>query len=120
MIATTENPIAAYELAKWINNDASSTSCSPEQFLSRPNDVLSDPRSSTRSQVLRRPEGERLFAEISATIDLGSVLPCAMDIRLHSFNETIGMAIAEKNDWRRGWTPGGTHWSATAKSRASP
>ena len=51
MIATTENPIAAYELAKWINNDTSSTLMfATEQFLfPAQNDVLSDPRSSTRS-----------------------------------------------------------------------
>ena len=51
VIATTENPIAAYELAKWINNDTSSTLMfATEQFLfPAQNDVLSDPRSSTRS-----------------------------------------------------------------------
>ena len=52
MIADDENPIAAYELAKCINNDTASTlRFATEQFLfPTQNDVLSDPRSSTRSR----------------------------------------------------------------------
>ena len=102
MIATTENPIAAYELAKWINNDTSSTLMfATEQFLfPAQNDVLSDPALDQESEFFGGQRVNALFSEISATVDTEFQWLPYMEYAYTSFNETIGMAIAERVTWR--------------------
>jgi multiple sugar transport system substrate-binding protein len=105
VIATTENPIAAYELAKWINNDPSSTLMfATEQFLfPAQNDVLSDPAFlDLESEFFGGQRVNALFSEISATVDTEFEWLPYMEYAYTSFEETIGMAIAEKGDLAAG------------------
>ena len=105
VIATTENPIAAYELAKWINNDTSSTlRFATEQFLfPAQNDVLSDPAFlDQESEFFGGQKVNALFSDISTTVDTEFQWLPYMEYAFTSWNETIGMAIAEKGDLAAG------------------
>ena len=72
VLASSENPIAAYELAKFINNDPESAMMlATEQFLYPPQvSVLEDPAFIDQaSEFYGGQEVNKLFAEISTTVD---------------------------------------------------
>jgi multiple sugar transport system substrate-binding protein len=105
VLKTTKNPIAAYELAKWINNDKSSTmEFATKQFLFPPaNNVL------TASAFLDQKSAfyggqtvNKTFAEISKTVDTKFEWLPYMDYAYSSFNDTVGKAIADKGDLSAG------------------
>ncbi|MEV7631873.1 extracellular solute-binding protein [Microbacterium sp. NPDC089318] len=99
--ALTENPIAAYELAKFINSD-------PESTIHLANDLSLFP---TSVETLESPEftdaesdffgGQKvngLFAEIAGTVDPDFDFLPFMDYVNTAFNETLGTAISERGD----------------------
>jgi multiple sugar transport system substrate-binding protein len=101
VLATTKNPIAAYELAKWINNDKASTmKFATEQFLFPPqNDVLEDPAFvDQEAEFYGGQKVNQLFSEISKTVDSDFDWLPYMDYAYSSFEDSIGKAIAEKGD----------------------
>jgi multiple sugar transport system substrate-binding protein len=105
VLSTTENPIAAYELAKWLNNDTSSTlRFATEQFLfPTQTAVLEDPAfADAPSEFYGGQEVNRLFAGISETVDTEFGWLPFMDFAYSSFDETIGKAIADKADLETG------------------
>jgi multiple sugar transport system substrate-binding protein len=105
VLASTENPIAAYELAKWINNDKASTlKFATEQFLFPPqNDVLEDPAFvDQEAEFYGGQKVNQLFSEISDTVDSDFDWLPYMDYAYSSFEDSIGKAIAEKGDLSAG------------------
>ncbi|WP_246036503.1 ABC transporter substrate-binding protein [Sinomonas susongensis] len=101
VLKTTKNPIAAYELAKFINNDATSTNqLATKQFLF-PTDttVLKDPSFvDQKSDFYGGQQVNKLFAGISNNVDTTFQWLPYMDYAYSSFNDTVGKAIADKSD----------------------
>lgn len=101
VLASSENPIAAYELAKWINHDkASAMMMATEQFLFPTlNEVLEDPEFlGQESEFYGGQQVNQIFAEISETVDTEFGWLPYMDYGYSSFEETVGKAIADKGD----------------------
>jgi multiple sugar transport system substrate-binding protein len=105
VLATSKNPIAAYELARWINNEQEpALQFSTQQFLfPTANKVLEDP-----AFVDQEPEfygGQKvneLFAGISDTVDTEFEWLPYMDFAYSSFTDTFGAAVAAKGDLAAG------------------
>ena len=105
VLKTTENPIAAYELAKWINNaqEPALLFATKQNFFPVANSVLEDP-----VFAAQEPEfygGQRvneLFAEISNTVDTDWEWLPFMEFAYTNFNETFGVAVAAKGDLSAG------------------
>ncbi len=101
MLASSENPIAAYELAKFINNDQESAMrLATEQFLFPPQvSVLEDPEFVDQaSEFYGGQEVNKLFAEISTTVDTDFQWLPFMDYVYSTYEETMGKVIADKGD----------------------
>jgi multiple sugar transport system substrate-binding protein len=105
VLKTSENPIAAYELAKWINNaqEPALLFATQQNFFPVANSVLEDP-----VFAAQEPEfygGQRvneLFAEISNTVDTEWEWLPFMEFAYTNFNETFGAAVAAKGDLSAG------------------
>jgi multiple sugar transport system substrate-binding protein len=105
VLKTTKNPIAAYELAKFINNDAESTlMLANKQFLfPTATATLKDP--AFKDQAAPFYGGQKvnsLFAETSSTVDTKFEWLPFMDYAYSSYNETVGKALANKADLSAG------------------
>jgi len=101
VLASSENPIAAYELAKFINNDEESAlMLATEQFLYPPQvSVLEDPAFIDQaSEFYGGQEVNKLFAEISETVDTDFEWLPFMDYVYSTYEETMGTVIADKGD----------------------
>ncbi len=101
VLSTSKNPIAAYELAKWINNDKSSTMMfATEQFLfPAATNVLEDPAYTGQEvEFFGGQKVNELFAEISGTVDTEFQWLPFMDYAYSQFNEIVGTAIGDKGD----------------------
>ncbi len=101
VLATSENPIAAYELAKFINHDhESAMMLATEQFLFPPqNSVLEDSAFiEQESEFYGGQQVNELFAEISETVDTDFQWLPFMDYVYSSYEETMGSVIADKGD----------------------
>jgi multiple sugar transport system substrate-binding protein len=101
VLASSENPIAAYELAKFINTDAeSSMKLATEQFLFPPQvSVLEDPAFvDQESEFYGGQKVNELFAEISQTVDTEFQWLPFMDYVYSTYEETMGTVIAAKGD----------------------
>ncbi|MBC9822809.1 ABC transporter substrate-binding protein [Terrabacter sp. MAHUQ-38] len=101
VLASSKNPIAAYELAKWINNDKSSTTkFANEQFLfPAAKNVLEDPAfTGGKSSFFGGQQVNKQFAEISGTVDTKFEWLPFMDYAYSAFNDTVGKAIGDKGD----------------------
>ncbi|PJJ70563.1 multiple sugar transport system substrate-binding protein [Diaminobutyricimonas aerilata] len=101
VLATSENPIAAYELAKFINNDEESAmKLATEQFLFPPQQsVLDDPEfTDLESEFYGGQQVNQLFSEISETVDTEFQWLPFMDFAYSSYEETLGTVIAAKGD----------------------
>ncbi|MET0930034.1 MAG: extracellular solute-binding protein [Aeromicrobium sp.] len=101
VLASSENPIAAYELAKFINNDEESAMrLATEQFLYPPQvSVLEDPAFIDQaSEFYGGQEVNKLFAEISTTVDTDFQWVPFMDYVYSTYEETMGTVIADKGD----------------------
>lgn len=105
VLQSTKNPIAAYELAKWINHDKSSTlQFATQQFLfPTAKNVITDPQFlDQKAAFYGGQQVNKLFAEISGTVDNKFEYVPYMDYANSSFTETIGKAIADKGDLSAG------------------
>ena len=101
VLASSENPIAAYELAKFINNDQESAMMlATEQFLYPPQvSVLEDPAFvDQESEFYGGQQVNKLFAEISTTVDTDFQWLPFMDYVYSTYEETMGTVIAAKGD----------------------
>jgi multiple sugar transport system substrate-binding protein len=101
VLKSTPNPIAATQLALWINTDKSSAlRLATEQFLfPASNEILSDPKFLNQEAAFYGGQKvNQKFAEISKTVtpDFGW-LPFT-DFLYNTSNETLGKAIASKSD----------------------
>lgn len=105
VLKSSANPIAAAQLALFINtNKESALKLATEQFLFPPsNSILADPKvANQESPFFGGQKVNTLFKEISDTVtpDFGW-LPF-MDFVYTNFNETLGKAIAGKSDLQAG------------------
>ena len=101
VLSTTKNPIAAYELAKWINNDPSSTTMfATKQFLFPAAKSVLDDASFTDSPVdfFGGQKVNELFSQIGSTVDTDFQWLPFTEFAYSSFNETVGKAISAKGD----------------------
>lgn len=101
VLSTTKNKIAAYELAKWINNEKSSTDVfASKQFLfPTANNVLTDPTfTDQKSDFYGGQKVNKLFSDISTTVDTKFQWLPYMDYAYSSFGNSVGKAIAAKGD----------------------
>ncbi|WP_210506016.1 ABC transporter substrate-binding protein [Naasia sp. SYSU D00057] len=101
VLASSENPIAAAELAKFINHDEESAlMLATEQFLYPPQQsVLDDPAFlEQESEFYGGQQVNKLFAEISETVDTDFQWLPFMDYVYSSYEETMGSVIADKGD----------------------
>jgi multiple sugar transport system substrate-binding protein len=101
VLASSKNPIAAYELAKFINTDQESAmKLATEQFLYPPQvSVLEDPAfADQESEFYGGQKVNALFAEISTTVDTDFQWLPFMDYVYSTYEETMGTVIADKGD----------------------
>ncbi|SFR70457.1 multiple sugar transport system substrate-binding protein [Agromyces sp. CF514] len=101
VLASSKNPIAAYELAKFINNDHDSAmKLATEQFLFPPQvSVLEDPAfADQESEFYGGQQVNKLFAEISTTVDTDFQWVPFMDYVYSTYEETMGTVVADKGD----------------------
>ncbi|WP_432970145.1 ABC transporter substrate-binding protein [Dactylosporangium sp. CA-233914] len=107
VLASSKNPIAAYQLAKFINHDAESTlKLANEQFLFPTNTAtLQDPKFTDQaSDFYGGQKVNQFFSDVSKTVDKDFQWLPFMDYANTSFNDTLGKAIAEKGDLAAGLT----------------
>jgi len=101
VLASSENKIAAYELAKFINNDEESAMrLATEQFLFPPQvSVLEDPAFvDQESAFYGGQKVNELFADISQTVDTDFQWLPYMDYVYSTYEDTIGTVITDKGD----------------------
>lgn len=101
VMASTKNPIAAYKLAEFLNHDeASALQLATEQFLFPPQkSVLENTEFLDQaSEFYGGQEVNKLFAEISDTVDTDFQWLPFMDYVYSSYEETMGTVIAGKGD----------------------
>ncbi|GCD18752.1 sugar ABC transporter substrate-binding protein [Cellulomonas algicola] len=101
VLASTKNPIAASQLALWINHDKASTmTMATEQFLfPTTTEVLEDPQfADEKSEFYGGQEVNKLFAEVSSTVEPDFGWLPFMDYAYSAGEETVGKAIADKTD----------------------
>jgi multiple sugar transport system substrate-binding protein len=101
VLATTKNPIAAAELARFINVEHEpALKFATEQFLFPvTNEVLADPTfTDQKSDFYGGQQVNQLFAQISTTVNPDFGWLPFMDFAYSSYNETVGKAVADKGD----------------------
>jgi multiple sugar transport system substrate-binding protein len=101
VMSTTKNPIAAYELAKFINHDSESTlKFANEQFLFPVlKSTLTDPKfTSTTGAFYGGQKVNEFFAGVSSTVDKKFEWLPFMDYVNSSYGTTLGKAIADHGD----------------------
>jgi len=101
VLESSENKIAAYELAKFINNDEESAMrLATEQFLFPPQvSVLEDPAFvDQESAFYGGQKVNQLFADISQTVDTDFQWLPYMDFVYSSYEDTLGTVLTEKGD----------------------
>lgn len=101
VLESSKNKIAAYELAKFINNDEESVAkLATEQFLFPPQvSVLEDPAFvNQESAFYGGQKVNELFSNISETVDTDFQWLPFMDYVYSTYEETIGTVVADKGD----------------------
>ena len=125
VLSGTKNPIAAYELAKWINNDKEpALQFATQQFLfPTATAVLEDPAfTGQEPEFYGGQKVNELFAGISDTVDTEFQWLPFMDFAYSSFTDTFGAAVAAKGDlsagldeWQKALTDYATQQGFTVK-----
>ena len=118
VLSSSENPIAAAELAKFINTDEESiTMLNQQQSLFPPQVSLLESQEflAQKSEFFGGQEVNGLFADISTTVDSTFEWPPFMDYVYSSFEETIGAEIASGGDLSAGLTA----WQAALEEYAT-
>ena len=101
VLKSSENPIAASQLALWINtNKESALRFANEQFLfPAMNEILTDPSfTGQESEFYGGQKVNEKFAQISETVSTDFGWLPFMDYVYTNFNETLGKAFADKTD----------------------
>jgi len=101
----SKNPIAAYELAKWINNaqEPALLFATQQHFFPTAISVLEDPAfAGDEPEFYGGQKVNELFAEISGTVDTDWQWLPYMEYAYTTFNETFGAAVAAKGDLSAG------------------
>ena len=101
VLATSKNPIAAAELAMFLNHDEESAmQFATQQFLYPPQiSVLENPEfADMESEFYGGQQVNKLFAEISETVDTDFQWLPFMDYAYASYEENVGTVIAAKGD----------------------
>ena len=101
VLATSKNPIAAAELAMFLNHDEESAmQFATQQFLYPPQiSVLENPEFvELESEFYGGQQVNKLFAEISETVDTDFQWLPFMDYAYASYEENVGTVIAAKGD----------------------
>ena len=101
VLATSKNPIAAAELAMFLNHDEESAmQFATQQFLYPPQiSVLENPEFvDLESEFYGGQQVNKLFAEISETVDTDFQWLPFMDYAYASYEENVGTVIAAKGD----------------------
>jgi multiple sugar transport system substrate-binding protein len=101
----SKNPIAAYELAKWINNaqEPALLFATQQHFFPTAISVLEDPAfAGDEPDFYGGQKVNQLFADISATVDTDWQWLPYMEYAYTTFNETFGAAVAAKGDLSAG------------------
>jgi multiple sugar transport system substrate-binding protein len=112
VLKTSKNPIAAYELAKWINNaqEPALLFATQQHFFPTAISVLEDPAfAGDQPEFYGGQKVNELFADISATVDTDWEWLPYMEYAYTTFNETFGAAVAAKGDLSAGLDA----WQAT-------
>lgn len=125
VLKSTKNPIAAYELAKWLNNDKSSATefTTKQLFFPTLKSVLSDPAFvGLKSDFYGGQAVNQVFAKVSETVDVKFEWLPYMDFAASSYKETLGKAISDKGDltagldaWQKALVDYGTQQGFTVK-----
>lgn len=105
VLASTKNPIAAYELARWINNEQEpALRFATEQFLfPTATSVLTDPAwANLEPDFYGDQRVNEVFAKIAETVDTEFQWLPYMDFAYASFGDTFGVTVAEKGDFAAG------------------
>lgn len=105
VLKSSKNPIAAYELAEFINNDPESTLMfANKQFLFPTlNETLKSPEFvDQESAFYGGQKVNAMFAEVSTTVDTKFEWLPYMDYAYSSYTETVGKALAAKGDLSAG------------------
>lgn len=106
-LSTTEHPIVAAELAKFINTDPEATlAFATEQFLfPAQTAVLTAPEfAEQESEFYGGQRVNQIFAEISGTVDTNFQWLPFQDFVASSFIDTLGKEISERGDLSAGLT----------------
>jgi multiple sugar transport system substrate-binding protein len=101
VLKSSKNPIAASQLALWINTNKESTlKFATEQFLfPATNQILEDPAFiGQEAKFYGGQKVNELFAGVSKTVSTDFGWLPFMDYVFTQFNETIGKAFADKSD----------------------
>ncbi|MFZ1410357.1 MAG: extracellular solute-binding protein [Micropruina sp.] len=101
VLNTSKNPIAAYELATWINTNIESTLmfANKQFFFPVTKATIEDPRFvDQKAAFYGGQQVNKLFSEISNTVDPTFGWLPFMDVVYSSFSDTIGKQIASRGD----------------------
>lgn len=112
VLKTSKNPIAAYELAKWINHaqEPALLFATQQHFFPTAISVLEDPAfAGDEPEFYNGQRVNELFAEIAGTVDTDWEWLPYMEYAYTTFNETFGAAVAAKGDLSAGLDA----WQAT-------
>jgi len=101
VLKTSKHQIAAYELAKWINNaqEPALLFATEQHFFPTANSVLEDPKFvGDQPDFYGGQKVNELFAGISKTVDPDWQWLPFMEFAYTNFNETFGAAVAAHGD----------------------
>jgi multiple sugar transport system substrate-binding protein len=101
VLSSTKNPIAAYELAKFINTDPASTKMlnTQQNLFPTMNSMLTDASfTDATSDFFGGQKVNELFAQISPTVNTKFQWLPFMDYVYSEFNNTVGNAMTNKGD----------------------
>ena len=105
VLKSSKNPIAAYELAKFINtNTQSALMLTQKQSLFPTNNAVlqSSAFANAKSAFYGGQQVNKLFSQISTTVNTKFEWLPFTDYAYSSFNDTLGDAIAKKGDLSAG------------------
>jgi multiple sugar transport system substrate-binding protein len=104
VVKISKNPIAAAKFAEFINTDPESTRMfATEQFLFPvTKDLLADPEFlGGKPEFYGGQQVNKVFAEISGTVDPEFTWPPFLDQAVSDWDETVGKSLADKSDAKK-------------------
>lgn len=120
VLASSKHKIAAYQLTKFVNHDPASTlKLATKQFLyPATKSTLSNPNFiDQKAEFYGGQQVNKLFSEISKTVDDDFEWLPFMDYVYSSYKETLGKSLADKENFRAGLTEWQSQVVAYAKKQ---